>query len=534
MEKALRMGKVSAIGSFQLFIGKAASTVIMAVGTIILARLMLPAEYGLYSIALISPLMIGLFQDWGVSLAMTKYIANFRATNKDEDIYDIIVAGLTFKIIMGLVLSFLSFFLASFVATAIFNRPESAALISVASITIVSGSLLTASQSNFNGFERMGLNSLTMIFQSIIKTVASPLLVLLGYGALGAVIGYTLSFLVAGILGLIMLYFLLLRNLRRINTHRSNIYRTLKLMLRFGVPLSISTILAGFLIQFYGFMMAFFCSDVMIGNYQVAVNFSILLTFFTFPIATVLFPAFAKLNPKSESQLLQTIFTSAVKYTALLLIPATMAVAVLSKPMISTLFGEKWIYAPFFLTLYVIGNLFVMVGGQILGTLLAGLGETKILMKLSLLTLSFGIPLAFLLIPSFGITGVILGALLSGIPSLIVGLYWVWKHYKVKADYYSSVKIFASSTIAASAIFMSTNLLHTAEWIRLTVGLVLFLTIYIFTAPLLGAVTESDIVNLRAMIPNLGIISRLINKFLTLTEKVAIWRARTKTKVNSQ
>ena len=61
LEKALKMGKVSATGSFQLFIGQAASTIIMAVGTIILTRLMLPAEYGLYAITLIPIQMINLF-----------------------------------------------------------------------------------------------------------------------------------------------------------------------------------------------------------------------------------------------------------------------------------------------------------------------------------------------------------------------------------------------------------------------------------------------------------------------------------------
>lgn len=105
MEKALEMGKISATGSFQLFIGKTTSTIIMAIGTIILARLMLPEEYGLYTVALIPPLMINLFQDWGISPAMTKYIAHYKATNKDENIHNIIAAGLIFKVTTGLALS---------------------------------------------------------------------------------------------------------------------------------------------------------------------------------------------------------------------------------------------------------------------------------------------------------------------------------------------------------------------------------------------------------------------------------------------
>jgi len=68
----LRMGKDSASGSLQLFIGKTVSTVITAVGTIILGILIHEADYGLYAIALIPAATIGLFQDWGVGSTMTK------------------------------------------------------------------------------------------------------------------------------------------------------------------------------------------------------------------------------------------------------------------------------------------------------------------------------------------------------------------------------------------------------------------------------------------------------------------------------
>jgi len=515
------MGKVSATGGFQLFVGVATSTVIMAVGTIILARLLSRAEYGLYSVALIPSLMINLFRDWGVNSAMTKYVAHFRAAKKEGDIRDIIAAGLIFEISTGLALSLLSVFLAGFIASTIFHRPGSAPLISIVSITIFSGSLLTAAQSSFVGFERMEFNSLTLICQAVVKSVLSPLLVLLGFGALGAVFGYTFSFLVAGTVGSTILYLLLFRNLKRTRINRFETSKTLKNMLHYGVPLSISTIIGGFLVQFYGFMMAFYCSDVMIGDFQVATNFAIFLTFFTVPISTVLFPAFAKLGSQNEPQLLKTVFTSSVKYTAILLVPATAAVMVLSKPMIGTLYGEKWVYAPFFLTLYVIGNLFSGFGNLSVGSLLAGLGETKTLMKLSLLTLLIGLPLAFLLIPNLGIVGVILGTILSGLPSMFLGLHWIWKRYKITVDWGSSARIFVTSTIATATTYLSLNFLDTVEWLRLITGGIVFLMVYIIVAPSIGAIVQSDISNLRAMFSGLGFISAIANLPLGVAEKVA-------------
>jgi O-antigen/teichoic acid export membrane protein len=159
MDKALEMGKTSATGGFRLLIGVATSTIIMAVGAIVLGRLMTVDQYGLYGIVLIPSTTLNLFRDWGINSAMIKYIANFRASLKDEETHDVILAGLIFEVATGLALSFLSLFLANVIASAAFHRPESASFIAIVSVSTISGSLLTASQSVFVGFERMELNS---------------------------------------------------------------------------------------------------------------------------------------------------------------------------------------------------------------------------------------------------------------------------------------------------------------------------------------------------------------------------------------
>lgn len=528
MEKKLEMGKVSATGSFHMFVGVATSTIILAVGSIILTRLMSPSEYGLYGVALIPSYMAILFRDWGVNSAMTKYIANLRAADKGAETRDIVFTGLIFEVASGLVLSLVLVFLADFIASNIFHRPDSALFISVVAVTIFSGSLLTAAQSSFVGFERMELNSLTMICQSVAKSIAGPALVILGYGVLGAIIGYTMSFLAAGIIGVIALYFILFKPLKRPKMSKGGFSRTLKPLLKYGVPLSIASLISGILAQLYGFMMVIYASDTMIGNYQAAFNFSVLLTFFTTPIGTVLFPAFAKLDPQNEHEVLKAVFASSVKYTAILLVPATMAIMVLSGPMVSTLFGERYTLAPFFLTLYVTGSLFVVLGSNSVGSFLTGLGETRLLLKQSILTLSIGLPLGFLLIPMFGITGMILGLIFSGLPSMIWGLFWAWKHHNAKADFKSSARILAASSIATIITYALLHFVVLAEWIRLATGLVIFLAVYIFTAPMIGAITRSDIDNLRAMLSGLGTISRLLNLPLIIVERVCNLRAQTK------
>jgi len=524
MEKALQMGKTSATGSFQLLIGVAVSSVIMAVGSILLGRILTPDEYGLYGIVLIPSTLINLFRDWGINSAMTKYIASLRTSHRDDEIRDVILAGLIFEVVSGLVLSFVSLALASFVASTFFQRPESASFIAIVSVSILAGSLLTASQAVFVGFERMGLNSFTLICQSIVKTATGPVLVFLGYSVLGAVVGYCLGIIASGIIGLTTFYLVLFRPLTKGLKSKSNISGTLKMMTRYGVPIVIASILSGFLAQFYAFMVVPLTTNTLYGNYAAAFNFTVLLTFLTVPISTVLFPAFAKLDPQNESQLVRTVYVSSTKYTSLLLIPATMTMMVLSGPMIGALYGEKYISGPFFLTTSVANNLFVVLGSLSAGGLLVGLGETTIVMLQGIITLAIGIPLGIILIPMLGILGLIIASNVVGIPSMLLGLYWIWKHYKAKADFQSSARILVASTIASLAAFLPTYFLNTSNWIKLIAGLIIVFTGYLLIAPIIGAVNLTDINNLKTMFSGMRVISKMISLPLGIAQKAITTR----------
>ncbi len=516
------MGKISARGGIHLFLGVSISSAISAIGTILVVRLLTPSEYGLYAIALMPPAFIALFRDWGVNFAITKHLAQYKSQHKIDDMKRILTSGLLFESVLGAILSIACFFLASFLAVNVFNRPELQSLIGIASISILAGALFTAAQSTFTGFERMELNSLTMICQSGFKTLLAPLLIILGYGTLGAVLGYTTAFLIAGIIGIVIIFVVFHENFRREGDETIKLTATFKTMLRYGVPLSISAILSGLLAQFYNFMIAIYCVDFMIGNYQAAVNFVVPITFLATPIATVLFPAFSKLDPQKEMKTLRTIFQYSVKYASLLTIPAAVAIMVLSKPLVFTLFGGEYTYAPAFLTLYAISYLYTAFGNLSLGNFLNGQGKTTVTMKLTIITLATGVPLGLMLIPRFGITGLIATMLVSGLPTLVTGLWWIRKHFGATVEWASSLKILAASATAALITQLILSQLHTPQWVSLIVGGIIFLIAYVVTTPLIKAVNPDDIENLRQMLSELGPLSRLFTLPLDLIEKITL------------
>ena len=77
MSKSASLAKVSAEGGFNLFWGRAISSIISSVGIIIIARLLSPSDYGIYSIALIAPNLIKTFRDLGIDQSTIRYTAKY-------------------------------------------------------------------------------------------------------------------------------------------------------------------------------------------------------------------------------------------------------------------------------------------------------------------------------------------------------------------------------------------------------------------------------------------------------------------------
>jgi O-antigen/teichoic acid export membrane protein len=304
----------------------------------------------------------------------------------------------------------------------------------------------------------------------------------------------------------------------------------------------VSSIVIGVIPQVVAFSMAIYAGkgDLldghkfgwMMGNYYVAGYFAVLLSFISFPVATALFPVFSKIDPEKEPGLIKTVFASSVKYTALLLVPATMLLVALSTPLINTLFpldglfrslfvvdaAPKYPYGPLFLALSCSVNLLVLVGNISVGTFQTGIKKTRQVMWQSVASLVIGLPLAYLIIMYFfqiggaqyAVIGGIIGSLVATLPQVVWALHWSWKNYDAKADFGSSAKIFAASLLAAAVTYVFVSLLKLPYLFTLILGFAAFALIFLVSAPLIGAVNRSDLDNIQKMLSSLGVISAIL------------------------
>jgi O-antigen/teichoic acid export membrane protein len=513
------MAQVSAKGVFNIFWGLAASSIISAIGVMLVAGILSEGDYGLVAIVLTGPNLIAIFRDWGVDWATIKYTAQYRAENKEENIKNVLVSIVVFEIILGLALSLFSFFISGFLATNIFDRPDIMPLIQIASFTIFADALLKAAQAAFTGYEKMEYHSITSIVYSLLKTGFMLLLVILGFGTYGAVVGTTVSYLLSGVFSVLLLYVAIFKNLKTQGS-KLELFSTMKTMFRYGLPLSISTIVSGFLAQFYNVLIAIYATDLLVGNYQVALNFAFIVTFFVMPVITVLLPAFSKLDCNKEQETLGHVFRFSVKYASLLIVPIAFAVIALSQPGVSTIFGAKYSNTPLYLALYVVTFIYTAFGYLSVENILKSQGKTDVNMKLTLITSGISLALNLVLIPMFGILGLLVTNIVASVPSLMIALWWIKKKFNASIDWGSSIRIVLASAVAAAVTYVVVTQLSISSWITLIIGTVIFLAAYLVATPMLGAINRADIQNFKEMTKGLGPLALIVNLPLSLIEKL--------------
>jgi O-antigen/teichoic acid export membrane protein len=298
------------------------------------------------------------------------------------------------------------------------------------------------------------------------------------------------------------------------------VWETMKFMFRYGLPLSFSSIFNGFVTQFYNFLIAIYASNFLIGNYAVANNFAVLLTFFAAPITTMLFPAFSKLDPDKDKETLKIVFQSSIKYSSLLVIPPTVAVIALANPAVSALFGVEYASAPLFLALLAVNYLLTAFGSLSALNLISGQGETGLYLKLAVVTTATGIALAVLLVPTYGIVGLIITTILDGVPGLVISLHWIKKHYDASVDWVWSAKILASSAASGALTYFAVSLVSLSSWPKLIIGLAVFAAGFLLSLIASRAIRKPDIDNLRLMTSGLGPLSSITNKILKVLERL--------------
>ena len=483
----------TAKGSAILIIGQMASTAISAIGAIIVARLLGSTSFGLIAIATI-PVNIALMSlNNGIRPAIINYIVENRVKGNDEKIISTVLAGFIINLSIGLAATFVLYFLSGILSNQVFNNPELTQLIQIQSLMVIATAINSTATGVLIGLERMAQNSYVTILYSLLKTILGPTLIFLGFGVIGASYGTSIPYLLAGLFAVFLVYI----NLGKIGKTVFPTINDFKNLISYASPLFVSSLISGSMNQVLNFLLPFYVTASLIGNYSAAISFTVLISFFLTPISTATFPLLSKLKP--EDSVFEMVYQSIIKYETLVAYPVSAAVIALSSRMVEILYGGDYAYTSLYVQVLMLGYLFIGFGTTVTGTLLNSQKQNKIILRWTLIYLAIGIPLGFLLIPRYGILGFQATTIIAPKVGYLYAQWWVRKNMHIKLDIENTLKILVSTIIGYTACQTVLWLVNLNPWLELILGGTALVTTYLISIMLTGALSTKNIKDIKSI-----------------------------------
>jgi len=513
-----KIAEDSTRGGFFLTLGHAASTIISAASLLIVARILGPEQYGLYSISTVIPSLLLLFIDPGINQGLIKYTASLKVKGEEHHAAKLLTHALAFKILLGLAATFLCFALSNQLATHILNRPDLTPYIQAASTLIILQTIYTTVNSSLVGLDKTEYNAFITCTQAIVKALASSLLVILGLSIIGALTGYIAGSLAASLIAILILYRVHKQLYNSKDTTNTKFSGNIRLLVRYGFPLYISALLAGFILQYQNLLLATFTSNEDIGNYRATMNFTTLVNILPASIVTALLSTFSKLDHKSEEA--NRFFRLSIKYASMLVLPTITILALYSKEIVEIVYGEAYLSAPFFLTLCTLQYYLIGSGSLILDSLFNGLGDTKTTLKIHLVSSSAFIIAAPATTWILKAPGLIVATFAATLLGNLCGLSIAKSKFKVQIETGTVARIYLSTLFSASLILLLNIVLPLTGLPRMILGGSIYLAAYLLLTPLMKVISQPEMEGIKAVLHKVRPLETIAKPLIHLEETI--------------
>lgn len=446
-----------------------------------------PEAYGQLSLGLTVISMVSIFVRLGLDQSIKKYVPEAREANDTAMLKGIILDSLKFIITSGLIIGVILFVSADFIANTFFDSPETAPLIRVFAFI----PLLSKTASVFTDFT-LGYNTtkyrvgLRRVLQNVIQLVATVILIWMGYGLMGAAVGWFIGvFLI-----MIIAIYLVERDFGPILTADVKAKKMYPEMIRYAYPL----LLAGAVSSTLGWadtaLIGYFMDDASIGFYNAAYPTAVMISIPATAVGSLALSSFSTLGAKGEGQ--AAALKTTTRWVMAIAFPAFVLMALFPEKLMHLLFGSEYVVAGTALTVLAFGKFFSASTGQ-LSSYLKAKGHTKIIFWNTSANFVLNIGLNILLIPRIGI----LGAAIATAGSMIfVNSLLLMEVYRFDGTHpFNSKMIYTIPAILAALI--PTYLIfkqvfeYTPFWALIPAG-ILFMTIYSIVFLKIGGITEYD------------------------------------------
>lgn len=350
------------------------------------------AEYGLFSIALLTANFAYLLAIIGVDQALLSYVSAY--TRKPGKVRSVVASGFSISIPSSIAVGAALFFLAPFLAQSVFREPAVEPLLQLIAVSVPFTVFAMASAAVFRSLGsidvEVGVRSLA---ENFLKLAFVALLVYAaGWGVFGATAGFALGAVATAFISA----FFLLKMLPKKTLSVKSFSR--KKILFFSVPLALSAVAYALIPWVASVALSVSRSASEVGLLSAAQPTGELMLLFPMVLFSMFVPAITHLVVLKKRGAVQDTFSHVSKWVLIASLPLALLLAFFAKPVLTTLFGGE----------YNIGAtaLAIIVGGYFIFSLfLPAILLLQVLQKPKKIFLSVMAGLAVCIILSFTLSG---------------------------------------------------------------------------------------------------------------------------------
>lgn len=389
--------------------GSFGGTIIQAVIGIVIARLLQPELFGVYALAIGMASMTSLILGMGIQEAVSSLLGRAYAKEDKAEVENILGFMLKITFLAALIVIVVSFFLPS-IANGLYGNSligVYAAIVAIAAI--LSSFFFTLAYSSFQVAGRVKSLATLLLSDQSLRYVLSLIMVLAGFGVVGAVSGQ-----LAGAIIVFMLSALLFKNFTKNERLFPNLRqlissaRKVKIKKYFGFTfwVALDRNMGNVYMALPVILTGVYVTTAEVSFFKLAFGYMNIVLSLLGPISILLNVEFPKIQIENKEQLYKN-FKKISLYSLVLSIVLSIGAAVVSPIAFRILYGESYLPSiKYVLGLIAYGSLFGIGVG--LGPMWRAINKVKASILINSIILGAGVPLGLWLIKSHGLWGAVI------------------------------------------------------------------------------------------------------------------------------
>jgi len=509
-KKLHEFGADTAKSGILLTFGEIISSILTLLLLIFLARLLQPTDFGIYSIAIAFAAFLGLAGNFGIGTAFRKIIPQIE---KDKSkIGAVLTNGYFISLTLSLILLIIGAFSSNFIATTIYKNENLIDFLILASFIQFFTVLFNLSKAALTSFNRIKEVIIGDILYSGSQLLLVIILVLMGFGIIGALVGFIISLILASALYLFWLFSKIKINISGINK------KEVSELTKFSAPVIASNLAISGIQNFSILLLGVFSLPILLGNYSAAYRLSRLIEIIIQALSFILLGAFSKaVVNKNFTNKVNSIYNGSIYYTFLIILPLIIYIISVISPLVTILISKVYLYAPLYALIMMIGMTLEVISIYA-GNLLLSYGHSKSFMKYQLLFAAIQFILLVALVPLFSTMGAIIALfVIAPIIGDLIYIFALKKKLNIEHRFAKIFKMTTASVLTLIILEFVTIILNNSKFTILT-NLAILIIIYPPIVVLCKGVNKKDIEFLKVIGDKIKILKPVINYFMIYFE----------------